>query len=103
MYSKCGALKKAQQMFDELPIQDIVSWTTLITGYCQHGQVEEAFNRFNQMKSEGLSPNVVTFSCILNVCGIVEAAGKGEEVHAEIIRNGLLENGIAIGNALVDM
>eukprot|EP00250_Pteridium_aquilinum_P019334 c24391_g4_i1 orf=349-705(+) len=61
LYAKAGALAKAQQVFDELLARDVVSWTALIAGYCEHGHGEEALNCFEQMKHEGPSPNAVTF------------------------------------------
>eukprot|EP00250_Pteridium_aquilinum_P014478 c22016_g4_i1 orf=191-445(+) len=32
-YAKCGALAKTHQVLDELRVWDVVSWSTLITGY----------------------------------------------------------------------
>ncbi|KAI5058785.1 hypothetical protein GOP47_0026955 [Adiantum capillus-veneris] len=103
MYTKCGAIVKAQQLFDGLPVRDVVSWTTLITGYCRHGFIEEAFSCFDQMKFEGLSANPVTFTCMLNACGSIQAAAKGIEIHAEAVKRGFLDYNIMLGNALVDM
>ncbi|KAH7289954.1 hypothetical protein KP509_30G025400 [Ceratopteris richardii] len=103
MYIKCGVFSKAQQLFNDLPIKDIVSWTTLITGYGQHGYIEEALQIFDQMKREGISSNAVTLTCILNACGNTQAAQKGKGIHAEIIKGGLLKANIMLGNALVDM
>lgn len=103
MYVKCGTLAKAQQVFDLLPAHDIVSWNALIAGYCQHNHGEEALNCFQRMKNVGLSPDAVTFSCIIRACSSTGAAEKGKEIHAEIITKGLLEKNIKLGSALVDM
>jgi pentatricopeptide repeat protein len=35
MYSKCGRLDIAQQVLEKLPCRDVVSWSTLISGYAQ--------------------------------------------------------------------
>ncbi|KAH7290222.1 hypothetical protein KP509_30G037100 [Ceratopteris richardii] len=75
MYVKCGALLKAKKARDQLPVHDLVSWTTLIAGYAQQGQNQEALNCFKQMEHFDVSPNEVTFTCILNACshsGLVE-------------------------------
>lgn len=32
MYSKCGQLKDARALFDEIPLRNVVSWTSMITG-----------------------------------------------------------------------
>ncbi|KAI5064473.1 hypothetical protein GOP47_0021143 [Adiantum capillus-veneris] len=103
MYAKCGEVTKAQEVFDELPVWDIVSWTSLITGYCQHGLGEEALDCLEQMKSHGFLPNAITIACVLKVCGSIGAAEKGKELHAEIVRNGWLRHDTVLGNALVYM
>ena len=103
MYAKCGALAKAQQVFDVLPIQNTVSWNVLISGYCQHGHCEEALKCFQEMRCQGVSPNSITFACVLKICGKLGAVEKGKNIHQEILREGYLENNSTLGNALVEM
>ncbi|KAH7437976.1 hypothetical protein KP509_05G099100 [Ceratopteris richardii] len=103
MYSKCGALEKARMIFNELPTQNVVSWTTLIAGYCCHGEGEKALDLFKQMNHEGLPLDAVVWGCILKVYGSIAAVNKGKEIHAEIARKGFLNENVTIGSALVDM
>ncbi|KAI5062763.1 hypothetical protein GOP47_0023302 [Adiantum capillus-veneris] len=103
MYRNCGDLVKSQEVFDELPAQDVASWTALIAGYAQHDCGSEALRCFEQMKKKGFSPNAATFTCILKACGSIGAAEKGEEVHVEVGRQGLLGKDVVLGTALVDM
>ncbi|KAH7366416.1 hypothetical protein KP509_18G077200 [Ceratopteris richardii] len=42
MYAKCGALKRAQRLLDELPAGNVVSWSALIAGFAQEGLWEDA-------------------------------------------------------------
>eukprot|EP00250_Pteridium_aquilinum_P002655 c12879_g1_i1 orf=57-680(+) len=103
MYAECGALAKAEEVFDKLQVRDVRSWTALIAGYAHHGLSDEALSCFGQMREEGIFPNAVTFICILKACGTVGKFEKGEEIHAEVDRQGLLETNTVLGNALVDM
>ncbi|KAI5067709.1 hypothetical protein GOP47_0018237 [Adiantum capillus-veneris] len=103
MYAKCGALVKAHQLVDEFLVSDAIAWTTLITGYVQHGQVEEALGCFYRMQSKGLSPSAFTYSSILKACGIMQDVEMGKEIHKEIVSQGLLKENVVLGNALVDM
>ncbi|KAH7365854.1 hypothetical protein KP509_18G049300 [Ceratopteris richardii] len=103
MYSCCQLLSKAQNVFFELPLQNEVSWTTLITGFVQHGQGEEALKYFELMKLKGLSPTIATCLCILKACALKGAVDMGQEIHADLIKEGELENNMVIGTALVDM
>jgi pentatricopeptide repeat protein len=103
MYSQCGEFARAQRVFDELPIKNIVSWTALIAGYAQHERGEEALNCFEHLQQAGLSPDAVTFVFLLKACSSLGAAEKGEEIHAAIVKEGLLKTDILVANALIDM
>lgn len=104
MYAKCGALQKAQEVFDMLPIRNSISWNALISGYAQHRYGEEALICFEWMQYEGLSPDTVTFICILKACSSIGAACKGKEMHANIVKHGLSKEGfVTAATALVDM
>ena len=103
MYVKCGFLVKAQKVMEELPIQNEVSWSSLIGGYAQQGQGHEALKCVKRMQSEGLSPDEITFISILKACASIGAINKGKEIHVDIITRGLLEKDTVLGTALVDM
>ena len=103
MYTKCGAIKKAQEVFDGLSVKDVISWTSLISGYTIHGLSEEALKCYAKMQDEGIMPDVVTYACVLKACGSIGSVDKGEEIHGEVHNKGLLKDNIMLGNALVDM
>ena len=103
MYSKCGALKNAREIFEKLSVRNIVSWSALIGGYVQHGLGEDALKCFKQMNDARVRPNGVTYVCILKACGIVGSLEIGEAIHAELRKQGLLEKDVVLGNALIDM
>jgi pentatricopeptide repeat protein len=103
MYAKCGALGEAREVFDGLSCWDVVSSTTLISGYSQQGQPEEAIGCFDQMHHRSLFANSITFACILDACGLAGALRKGKEVHAQIVSFMHEEGDLLVGNALVDM
>ncbi|MCO5596862.1 hypothetical protein L7F22_050932 [Adiantum nelumboides] len=103
MYVKCGAIDKAQKVFDELPIRDIISWNSLIGGYAQHGHDEEAFTSFKEMQKRGLSSDEVTYACTLRGCGSMRALYKGQDLHAQILKEHVIEKYILVAYALVDM
>lgn len=90
-------------MFNELQSPDIVSWTALITAYCEYRHGDEALKCFEKMGWEDLSPDGVALSSILIACGHIGAANKDNKIHAETIIKGFLDNNIVLGNALVDM
>jgi pentatricopeptide repeat protein len=103
MYIKCGSLSRAQAVFEGLHVRDVVSWTALIDGYTDHGYGEAALQRYDQMRLQGVMPNVVTFIGALRACSSIGAIEKGQAIHSELERKGLIEQNPLIGSALVDM
>ena len=43
MYAKCGFLEKAQQVLEDLPFRNVVSWSSLMAGYAQLGQINRIY------------------------------------------------------------
>ncbi|KAH7429006.1 hypothetical protein KP509_09G027000 [Ceratopteris richardii] len=103
MYAKCGLLAKAQHVFHNLPCQNVISWNALITGYVEHGYGDRALHCYEQMQHKGVTPDSVTFLCSLKGCSIMRSLAKGQELHFEVERRGLVYKDIAIANTLVDM
>ncbi|CAA7387944.1 unnamed protein product [Spirodela intermedia] len=79
LYSKCGAPEEAHQLFDEMPTRNLGAWNSILIACAQHGRTRDAFAFFERMKMEGVSPNFVTFLCLLSACshaGLVEEGKK---------------------------
>ena len=55
MYARCGSIEDACNVFNNLEVRDVVSWTALISGYALHGLGEEALACFEQMQNDDLS------------------------------------------------
>ncbi|XP_024379060.1 pentatricopeptide repeat-containing protein At3g20730 [Physcomitrium patens] len=102
MYVKCGRLKDAYRLFQDMNVRDVVSWTTLIEGWVQHRQYQEALDTFNDMQLEGVMPNTVTFLGVLKACAGMGSLVDGKRIHARIVEAGLAENA-HIRHALADM
>ena len=51
MYAKCGMLEEAHVMHDKIADPDVVSWTSLITGYA-----EEALESYEKMQNKAIAP-----------------------------------------------
>ena len=81
MYAKCGVPAKAQEVLEELPTRNVISWNALLAGYVQQGQCYEVLYGFEHMQSEGLSPDAVTFICTLKACRSTETMHIGEQNH----------------------
>ncbi|XP_010449785.1 PREDICTED: pentatricopeptide repeat-containing protein At4g16470-like isoform X2 [Camelina sativa] len=77
MYFKCSSFSDGHKLFDQLSTRNVVTWTSLMSGYGYHGKVSEVLKCFDKMKEEGCRPNPVTFLVVLTACnhgGFVDKA-----------------------------
>lgn len=79
MYCKCGVVKKALQVFNEMKNKDSVSWSSIISGVAVNGFADFALNLFDQMLKEGIYPTHGTFVGVLLACSHVGLVDKGLE------------------------
>lgn len=102
MYAKCGNTIDARKGFDYLQEPDIVLWTSMIGGYVQNGENEEALSLYCKMQTEGIMPNELTMASVLKACSCLAALEQGKQIHARSIKFGFsLE--VPIGSALSTM
>ncbi|KAK9093042.1 hypothetical protein Syun_027953 [Stephania yunnanensis] len=101
MYAKCGSMIDARQVFDQMPLRDVISWNTMIGGYSKNCLPNVALELFMKMQQE-FKPNTVTMSCILPACASLSALERGREVHASTLRHGFSSDAY-VSNALIDM
>ncbi|XP_012436555.1 pentatricopeptide repeat-containing protein At4g21065 [Gossypium raimondii] len=67
-YAKCGSIREARKVFDEMKERNAVSWSSLIVGLAVNGFGEEALELFKEMETEELVPSEVTFVGVLYAC-----------------------------------
>lgn len=85
MHSKCGNIEKACQIFEEMKVRTLVSWTSMIQGLALHGHGVEALVRFSQMQREGFKPDKVVFLNVLNACSHAGLAMEGMQCFKSMI------------------
>jgi pentatricopeptide repeat protein len=76
---KCGRVKDARQVFDELPNKHIVTWNSMISSYTSLKRSKEAIGLYERMVLEGVLPDEYTFSSVFKAfsdLGIVDVQIK---------------------------
>lgn len=105
-----GRMSEAEHLFDEMPkrVRDSVSWTTMISGYCQNGLHARSIETFTSMLRETTyyhqtqSYDPFSFTCAMKACGCLAYTKLALQLHALVIK---LHFGTqtCIQNSLVDM
>ncbi|XP_039042701.1 pentatricopeptide repeat-containing protein At3g26782, mitochondrial-like [Hibiscus syriacus] len=78
LYMKCGSLAYARKVFDIMKERNIISWSTMISGYGMHGYGREALRLFDQMKAL-MKPDHIAFVSILSACSHAGLITEGWE------------------------
>ncbi|XP_022741310.1 putative pentatricopeptide repeat-containing protein At2g01510 isoform X1 [Durio zibethinus] len=68
MYAKCGSIKDAIRLFQDMPERNIVSWNALISAHAQNGDGEATLDSFEKMVQSGFQPDSVSFLSVLSAC-----------------------------------
>ncbi|BFG27895.1 hypothetical protein CerSpe_141690 [Prunus speciosa] len=105
LHLKCGSLKYARQVFDELPAQTLSAYNYLIGGYLKRGKVEESLKLVRGLVLSGEKPDGYTFSMVLKASTYAGNAAfpwsLGRVVHAQIIKSDVEPDDV-LYTALVD-
>nr|XP_043606789.1 putative pentatricopeptide repeat-containing protein At5g52630 [Erigeron canadensis] len=102
VYGKCGAMEDARKVFDTLSKRNVVTWTSLMSGYVYNLQAEEGVRVFLEMLRSGSYPTNYTIGVVLNACCALLDAKLGKEVHGYVVKYGL-EDDTSIGNSLCNL
>ncbi|KAJ0051610.1 hypothetical protein Pint_00570 [Pistacia integerrima] len=65
MYVKNDCLDSARKTFDNVKNRNVVAWNSLISGYSFKGLFDDAKMLLNQMKEEGIEPDLVTWNSLV--------------------------------------
>ncbi|XP_044496193.1 pentatricopeptide repeat-containing protein At3g14730 [Mangifera indica] len=79
MYSKCGSMRDAHMVFNQMSKKDVASWNIMIMGYGMDGYVKEALDMFSQFCEAKLQPDEVTFVGVLSACSHSGFLRQGRE------------------------
>ncbi|XP_059461610.1 pentatricopeptide repeat-containing protein At4g21065-like isoform X2 [Corylus avellana] len=102
VYAKCGAMENALKVFDNMTRRNVVSWTTLMTGYVHNLQPALAIQVFQEMLETGAYPTNYTLGTALNACSLLQSVKLGRQFHAYIIKY-QIDFDTSVGNALCSL
>ncbi|XAR52232.1 hypothetical protein NMG60_11020181 [Bertholletia excelsa] len=71
MYSRCGNIEDALQVFSQMEDRNVVSCTSIIAGLAKHGFATKALDMFHEMLKAGVRPNEITYIAVLSACSHV--------------------------------
>ncbi|KAJ8763369.1 hypothetical protein K2173_002252 [Erythroxylum novogranatense] len=80
MYSKCGSVAYAENIFRRAVKRDSVTYNVMIACYAHHGQDVHAMHLFREMLEKGVRPDSVTLIALLSACRHAGFLDMGEKL-----------------------
>ncbi|CAI9115570.1 OLC1v1016498C1 [Oldenlandia corymbosa var. corymbosa] len=102
MYSRFKCMVSACKLFSNLSQPDLVTWSSLITGFSLSGEHAVALDFFRDMTMEGKRPDHVLIASALAGAAQIAIVKPGIEIHGYAIRHGM-EFHVLVSSALIDM
>ncbi|KAI5061597.1 hypothetical protein GOP47_0024102 [Adiantum capillus-veneris] len=97
MYVKCEALQEALNVFNTLPFKDLVSWGTMISGYCTLGHGFAALELFGQMQQNRTNPDNTIIISLVKACGDIGSVNALMLMHHYVMETEIDADGSARG------
>ncbi|GMH26839.1 hypothetical protein Nepgr_028682 [Nepenthes gracilis] len=85
-YANCKKVEDFCKVFSEKMHDNVVVWTSLLTGFNLNSKHEDALKLFGDMMKRGILPNQSSFTSALNSCCELEAIDRGKVIHAMAIK-----------------
>ena len=95
-----GELQNALGVFNEMVTGDLVVWNSIIGGFAQNSDGDEALNLYKRMKTASFPPDQSTLTSVLRACTGLALLELGRQVHVHVIK---FDQDLILNNALLDM
>ncbi|CAH9068603.1 unnamed protein product [Cuscuta europaea] len=101
-YGVYGPTSDAANVFEEMPMKNVVTWTSLMVACSNNGNTEEVISLYKRMKSEGTSCNQNTYTVVISSCSYLEGDCVGHQMLGHVVKSGFEDN-VSVANALISM
>uniref|UniRef100_A0A165XIQ0 Pentacotripeptide-repeat region of PRORP domain-containing protein n=1 Tax=Daucus carota subsp. sativus TaxID=79200 RepID=A0A165XIQ0_DAUCS len=103
LYFKLGSnFDETRRVFDGLYVKDVVTWTSMISGYIKVGKARNSLDLYWRMVGEDVEPNGFTLSSVIKACSELGELNLGRGFHGVVFRRGFDGNNVIV-SALIDM
>ncbi|XP_024531960.1 pentatricopeptide repeat-containing protein At5g27110 isoform X2 [Selaginella moellendorffii] len=102
MYSKCGRLGSAWELFQRVDVKmSLVSWNSILAAHAQRADLTKVLEIFGMLQLEGLKPSGVTLISVLGGCCSTQALRIVEHIYERVAQEGEISHDLFLGTALM--
>jgi pentatricopeptide repeat protein len=85
-------MARAEELWRAMPLlgvePDLISFSTLVKGYCVQGDLEQALATFTQLRRRGLQADAILYHSILDGCANRQMVQLAEQILHDMIADG---------------
>ncbi|XP_073099888.1 pentatricopeptide repeat-containing protein At2g03880, mitochondrial-like [Elaeis guineensis] len=89
MYASCGSVQYSARVFWGIHQPDLVSWSSMLSGYVKNGHYEEALRLFSEMAQAGVQFDAFVLSIVLKASANLGCTNFGIQIHSCMVKMGL--------------
>lgn len=101
-FKLCPNFWDTRKVFDGLSYKDVVSWSSMISGYVRFKKPQLSIDLYMKMVGLGVEANGFTLSAVIKACSDLGELKLGKCFHGVVIKCGFELNHV-IASALIDM
>ncbi|KAL3640302.1 hypothetical protein CASFOL_015270 [Castilleja foliolosa] len=102
LYGKTGSVNDAANLFEKMPLKDVISWGSMMACYAHNRCSANALFLFEEMSIRKIDPNAVVFISALQACEATCNLDMGRRIHKLAIIKGF-DLDILVSTAMIDM
>ncbi|WCJ41627.1 Pentatricopeptide repeat (PPR) superfamily protein [Euphorbia peplus] len=104
MYSKCGSIEKAIQIFELIRNKtNPITWNAIVSGLAMHGRAKEALDYYERMQKARVKPTDVLYIALLGACSHTGLVKKGRSLFNHMVEVSGLEPRVEHYGCMVDL
>ncbi|XP_027061161.1 pentatricopeptide repeat-containing protein At1g03540-like [Coffea arabica] len=103
LYAKCGCVDFAFRIFSQMPVRNLITWNSMISGFAQNGRGGEAIKMFNEMIKLGVKPDRISFVSVLFACSHSGLLDQGRQYFVSMKDNYRIKAEISHYSCMVDL
>lgn len=102
MYSKCSIVQDAMGVWNEVPVNDIVAYNSILSSLVENGYLREGLEVLRSMVSESVKWDKVTFVNAFSLCASLKDLRLGLHVHGKMLTSDV-ECDAYVSSAIINM
>lgn len=101
VYRRCGDMDSARELFLRFSSRNLVSYNTMIVGYCENHELDRAKEMFDHMECDGVRRDAISWNSMISGYSDNEISEEGLEMFREMQRaEGIETDSFTVGSAL---